>query len=224
MTPTAILNDDFIDTQAERLIDIARDASPHRFVLGITGLPGSGKSTLAQQLHNRIEHHAPGLSCVIPMDGFHLPNKTLDERQLRDRKGAPETFDAQGYVGLLSRARDASVALAFPIYDRKRHEPILTGLDEHRITPRTRMLITEGNYLLLNDEPWHRIHPLLDEAWWLEVPPEVCRQRLIDRHQLGGRTREEAVRHFERSDAENMRILEGCEARAGMIVQSEVTQ
>ncbi len=176
--------------------------APRRFVVGIAGIPGSGKSTLAADLFERLDRLEPGVARVVPMDGFHLPNTCLRRRGLIGRKGAAETFDAAAYVDLIRRARasgGSEVSLRFPIYDRVSHEPVLTEDVGQTIGPAVRVVLTEGNYLLLDQPPWSELAGLLDACWWLETPVGVAALWLIERHVRGGREPADARRHYERS-------------------------
>lgn len=184
-----------------------------RACVGIAGIPGSGKSTLAQKLCAAACAAKPGVAVVVPMDGFHLPNAELDRLGLRQRKGAAETFDARAYLDLLSRARDCRVTLHFPVYDRSLHEPVYRETAEQRIGPVVRLIITEGNYLLLDDEPWRTLAPVLDACWWLQTDQEQARQWILARHVRGGRSPQDALDHFERSDRLNMERVCRCRRR-----------
>ncbi len=192
---------------AARLVRCAA-ADPHRrYIVGMAGIGASGKSTLAHRLHDAVESLRPGMARVVPMDGFHLTNAQLDALGLRDRKGSPATFDARGYVALIHALGDASRVVTFPVYDRALHEPVVRQTPEQTIGPATRLVITEGNYLLLDEHPWSGLEHLLDECWWVDTPPELARRWMIDRHVRGGRDEIAAVAHYERSDQLNVRQI-----------------
>jgi pantothenate kinase len=153
-------------------------------VLGIAGPPGAGKSSLAAALVAAV----PG-AVLLGMDGFHLAQQVLDARGLAARKGAPDTFDRDGYVATLTRvrSREADVVYA-PEFRREIEEPIAGAVAVPRDCP---LVVTEGNYLLL----WPQVRPLLTETWWTECPDDVRRQRLVDRHRAFGKP-EAAARAF----------------------------
>jgi pantothenate kinase len=159
----------------------------------------------------------PGFAVVAPMDGFHRPNSVLDERGLRGVKGAPETFDAEGFVELLRRARhEPETTVLWPEFYRELDEPTPDAID---ITPAAQLVITEGNYLLL-DRPWWRdVRPLLDEAWYIDAPREVLRKRLLKRELAGGRSEEDAIRHVDESDLPNAELVEQSRALADRVVR-----
>ncbi|BCJ46339.1 nucleoside/nucleotide kinase family protein [Actinoplanes ianthinogenes] len=199
----------------ERIVPLGAD----RRLIGIAGPPGAGKSTLAGWLEARVTERFgadPQLVAQVPMDGFHLRNAVLAERGLRDRKGAPETFDRDGFAGLLRRARTATGEITAPAYSRELHEPVA---DAHRIPASVRLIISEGNYLLLPDDGWARVGESLDEIWYLNVSWAVTRQRLIDRQIAGGRTPEAAAAWVDGNDKRNTDLVAASAARATVIVE-----
>ena len=183
-------------------------AAGRRFILGIAGIPGSGKSTFASKLAVAAEGLAPGATRVMPMDGFHLSNQRLDELGLRLAKGSPATFDVAGYLDLLRRAKHVSdEKIQVPIYDRALHEPVLPRDEAHAITPMTQLIITEGNYLLLDEDPWRGLADVLFECWGLNTPVEQARQWIIARHVRGGREIDDAMQHYGRTDLPNTKLI-----------------
>lgn len=183
--------------------------SSDRFLFGLAGPPGSGKSTLAASL--AAELSAP----VVAMDGFHLSNEVLRERGQLGVKGAPETFDAVGFVDLVRRLRGTVGVVECPTFDRTIDDPTPHGL---RLGPEHTVVIVEGNYLLLDETPWCELSSALDAIAYLEVPDDVRMRRLIDRHVRFGRDRSEAVEFVRRSDAANARRVERCRSRAAVII------
>ncbi|WP_461188070.1 nucleoside/nucleotide kinase family protein [Arthrobacter sp. Z4-13] len=148
-----------------------------RTLLGIAGAPGSGKSTFAAWLQQQF---GPGQAVVVPMDGFHLGNAIIDGTPLRQRKGAIDTFDAGGYLSLLRRLvrRDEPVVYA-PEFRRTLDEPVAASI---RIPAEVPLVITEGNYLLMEQEPWKDIRAQLDEVWFVDTPHALRMSRLVERH------------------------------------------
>lgn len=186
---------------------------PGRHIVGLMGPPGAGKSTLAA----RIVAHFGAQAQVVPMDGYHLANSELERLGRRGRKGAPDTFDAWGYVALLQRLRQqgpGEVVYA-PEYRRTLEEPVAGAI---AIAPTTRLLVTEGNYLGLDTGAWAGVAPLLDELWYVEVDDTLRRQRLTARHVQFGRTPEDAARWVEVTDEPNARLIASTRARAQGVV------
>jgi len=188
---------------------LARSDAVDRYVFGIAGPPGSGKSTLAGRLGADVD--AP----VVPMDGFHLPNVTLDARGLRHVKGSPETFAATKFVGVVRALRDPRRAVACPTFDRTIDDPIA---DQILVSSAARVVIVEGNYLLLDRPPWSSLSGLFDAIAYLEVPAELRLQRLIERHVEFGRSRTEAEEFVRRSDWVNAALVESTKARADIVI------
>ncbi len=183
-----------------------------RTLLGLVGAPGAGKSTLAAALLAEFADVAQ----VVPMDGFHLANVELERLGRRERKGAPDTFDSAGYVALLRRllAQDDDEVVYAPEFRREIEEPIANAIPIHS---RTQLVITEGNYLLLEGGPWAQVAGLLDEVWYVDVDDEVRRHRLTRRHEQFGRSAEEAAAWVAGTDEPNARLIAASRARASFV-------
>ncbi len=183
-----------------------------RALLGLVGPPGAGKSTLAAALQAEFA----AIAQVVPMDGFHLANVELERLGRRGRKGAPDTFDAAGYVALLRRLLmqpDDEIVYA-PEFRRAIEEPIANAIPIHA---RTQLVITEGNYLLLETGAWAHVKDLLDEIWYVDVPDEVRLHQLTRRHEQFGRSADEAAAWVAATDEPNARLVEASRARASFI-------
>lgn len=192
-------------------------AGPGRRVLGIVGGPGAGKSRLAAAIGERTD---PARVAVVGMDGWHLANSTLERLGRLERKGAPDTFDAAGYIAFLERFRSERETIWAPEYRRSVEESIGGALE---IGPEVTLLVTEGNYLLLADPPWDRVHGLLDEAWFLAPDEATRRERLVARHEQVGRTREEAIARADGPDAANAAVIARTASRADVVVTDDGT-
>lgn len=197
-----------IDTRSRARLD-ALLAGGGRRILGIAGLPGSGKSTLTAQILETFGD----IAVNVPMDGFHLANAELKRLGRADRKGAPDTFDASGYVALLKRLRapvDGETVYA-PAFHREIEEPIA---GEIAVPAGTQLVITEGNYLLMEEGAWRDVRPLLDEVWFVDVDDEQRLRQLLERHMRYGRTREDALHWIETTDEPNTRRIAATAHRA----------
>jgi pantothenate kinase len=168
-----------------------------RHLLGICGPPGAGKSTLAARLVAALG----GAAVYVGMDGFHLAQRELERLGRAERKGAPDTFDAAGYVALLARLRAGSPYVIYaPEFRREIEEPIACAVP---VPPDCALVVTEGNYLLLPDPPWPEVRPLLDEVWFL-APDDAERKRwLFERHRAYGRSEVSAWERTLGSDQAN---------------------
>lgn len=200
--------DELVD-RAQRLASAA--ASQTRPILGITGPPGAGKSTLAATLAAALGSRV----ALAPMDGFHLANEILSRLGRRERKGAPDTFDVDGYRALLKRARSRNETVYAPRFDRDLEESIGSALP---IPPEVDLVITEGNYLLYGEE-WAPVRPLLDEVWHLSIPREEARQRLVARRLGHGHAEIPAITWVESVDLPNYDLVEAGKSRADLIVE-----
>lgn len=202
------------ESSVDRLVARARALADTggRRILGITGAPGAGKSTLATRLAQALGDRAT----IVGMDGFHLSNAVLESLGRRDRKGAPDTFDADGYVALLRRLRRADEDVVYaPEFRREIEESIGSAVPVARRTP---LVITEGNYLLLDEGPWARVRDLLDESWYVDLPDAVREDRLVDRHVAFGRSPVDATEWVRRSDARNAELVARTARLADVVV------
>lgn len=188
-------------------------ATGGRRVLGIAGAPGAGKSTLAAQVATAL-----GDVCVVvPMDGFHLAQRELERLGRAERKGAPDTFDADGYVALLRRLRDprpGHVVYA-PEYRRDLRNPVAGAV---AVPPDVPLVVTEGNYLLLDDHGFAPVRALLDEAWFVAPDDAVRVERLVARHERFGKEPVAARAWSTGPDEANARRVAPTADRADLVV------
>lgn len=189
-------------------------ASGARQILGIAGSPGTGKSTLAQQVAEQLGRD---VCVVVPMDGFHLADGVLAGTPLAARKGAPDTFDVHGYLSLLRRlkARDEPVVYA-PAFRRHLEEPVAGSIAVPSSVP---FVVTEGNYLLVDREPWHLIREYLTESWFVDTPRDLRLSRLVERHIAFGKDPAAAQAWASGPDETNARYVETTRSRADLVVR-----
>lgn len=189
-----------------------------RIVVGISGAPGSGKSSLARKLTRRLE--VAGVPATqVPMDGFHLADVTLDALGLRTRKGAIETFDAHGYVALLRRLLDVPEhAVHAPGFERGLEQPIAAAVS---VPPTTRVVVTEGNYLLDADDPWPDARALMAEVWFVELDENRRRSRLVERHVASGKDRPAAQAWVDDVDEPNAQRVRDRREHADLVIETD---
>jgi pantothenate kinase len=203
----AVLRDDLRRQVAELL------APGSRRLLGIAGPPGAGKSTLSAQILAAF----PGRCVVVPMDGYHLAQSELDRLGRADRKGAPDTFDAAGYVALLRRLRDPAPGetVYAPEYRRDLHNGVAGAIPVPADVP---LVITEGNYLLLDEHGFGPVRGLLDRCWYVDLPDDVRTQRLVARHTRFGKAPDAAHAWTHGPDQRNADLVAGTRTRADAVV------
>jgi pantothenate kinase len=189
----------------------------HRYILGIAGPPAAGKSTLAGRLRDEINAQSGShVAEIAPMDGFHLTNQELAARGDLSRKGEPDTFDAAAYAAALCAVRSRDQLVGWPTFDRVLHDPTRDGVifdaDIH-------FVITEGNYLLLDQGEWSKVRDCLDDVWYLDDDLTQIADRLLERHMKGGRSRPEAVVKISSSDMPNARLIASTREQARMVLE-----
>jgi pantothenate kinase len=207
----------------DEVVRTVQDASPagRRTIVAIAGPPGSGKSTIAAALVARLTD-----SALVPMDGFHLPPSRLVELGRRDRMGAPDTFDVDGFIATLSALRggfggaggseNSGKAIGVPGFDREIEQPIP---DAEYVFPEISTVVVEGNYLLLDREGWERAAPLLDLTFYVDVDHDIRLQRLIARHEQFGKSPEDARAWALGPDERNAVVIAATAQRADHVIR-----
>ncbi|MDR7221249.1 nucleoside triphosphate hydrolase [Aminobacter aminovorans] len=183
-----------------------------RFVIGIAGPPGSGKSMLSAALHDVLPE---GSAAVVPMDGFHFDDAVLAKRGLSERKGAPETFDFAGFEVLLKRLRAAEPDIAIPVFDRSIE---LSRAAADIVSADVKFILVEGNYLLLDEEPWQRLHQLFDFTIFVDVPREELERRLVERWREHGRSDADARNWIDSNDMPNIDRVLAARREADLVI------
>jgi pantothenate kinase len=183
-----------------------------RRLVGITGAPGAGKSTFAAAY---VATAAPS-AVLLPMDGFHLADATLRRLGLLDRKGAPETFDSWGYAALLARLRSRPGETVYaPGFERDLEQPLAGAI---AVPPDADLVVTEGNYLLLDRPEWRAVRHQLDEVWFVHTDDETRRERLVARHTRFGKSPAEARAWVQRVDEPNARLVAATRENAHRVI------
>lgn len=183
-----------------------------RFIVGIAGPPASGKSTRAEAL---AELFPQGSAVVVPMDGFHYDDRILDQLGLRHRKGAPETFDFAGFATLLRRLKSREQNIAIPLFDRSleisRAGAQIVGSD-------VKFILVEGNYLLLDEEPWSGLEPLFDFTIFVDVSRDELERRLVARWREHGRPDDAARKWIDTNDMPNIDRVLRARRKADLVI------
>lgn len=207
------------DTLVDRAAALGR--GPGRAVLGIAGSPGAGKSTLVAALRAALTARLPPAAVAhVPMDGFHLADSALAALGRLDAKGAPDTFDAGGYLALLRRLRaDAEEVIYAPTFERDLEQPLAGAIAVPR---RARLVLTEGNYLLLDAGQWPAVRAELDEAWFCAPDPQRRLARLLARHVAFGKDEPHAAAWVRAVDGPNAALVEASAHRADLTVPAAV--
>lgn len=200
-------------------------ATGGRVLLGITGAPGAGKTTFADAFANLLRGRRPAgmvgdWVARVPMDGYHLADCELTRLGRLERKGASDTFDVSGYAALLERlVSDKDEIVYAPAFEREIEQPIAGSIP---VPPNARLVITEGNYLLMEDDAWPRVRACLNEVWYLDLAEEERLRRLIARHERFGKSSSEAHAWVHGTDQRNAAIISGTYERADLHVPSDI--
>lgn len=199
---------------AEHLV--ARQGAARRLV-AIAGAPGAGKSTFVERLSAALDGRAA--SEVLPMDGFHFDDMVLNARGHRARKGAPHTFDVDGFAAALGRlAADDGREVAVPVFDRSIE---IARAGARIIGPSARLVLVEGNYLLLDDPAWAPLRRHFDETVFLDVPEAALESRLRDRWSGYGLSPEAIRAKLEENDLPNARLVISASVPADWVVRND---
>jgi pantothenate kinase len=190
------------------------NSQANRTLIGIVGKPGAGKSTVVEQIKSKF---GTGEVSIIPMDGFHLSNEELIELGRRERKGAPDTFNIEGFTTLLKNVKqNQHIDYKFPIF----HREIEASVHDEGVVPKeSKVVVIEGNYLFSTEYNWEGVFPLLDHTWFIEINDAVRIERLIARHIRYGKTPTEAENWSRGSDEANARFIELTAHRASNIIK-----
>lgn len=201
-----------IDEALSRIKDLALKHSG-RFIIGIVGKPGAGKSTLTSHL---IENLPKDSVSLVPMDGYHLSNLQLKNLGLSDRKGAFNTFDSNGYVSLLKRINtETDQDIYYPVFHREIEESYAA---DGVVLANTKIVLTEGNYLLFDKAGWEKVATELTEIWYININDDVRIDRLVKRHEFYGKDQESALNWATGSDEINAKIVESTASKADVII------
>ncbi|MGH9269965.1 MAG: nucleoside/nucleotide kinase family protein [Ilumatobacteraceae bacterium] len=204
--------DELISLAAVRATVAARAEGRSRTIVGLVGPPGAGKTHVARALAGVLP------VAVVPMDGFHLPNRELARLGRVERKGAPDTFDVEAFVELLTALRAADAPVVAPSFSRRTDEPIAGAVV---VEQSVRTVVVEGNYLLLDEPPWSRVASLIDVTMFVDAPCDVRRDRLLIRQERRFGDREAARRWVDEVDEPNARLVEATRSRADHVVALE---
>jgi pantothenate kinase len=200
-----------------------KESHPAPVIIGIVGPPGAGKTTLVEQLMLRLNDReaAPEYQrhAHVPMDGYHLADVELARLGRLGRKGAPDTFDAYGYAALLERIRERREAVVYaPGFERTIEQPIAGAIPVH---PSATTILTEGNYLLLDEPGWREVRSQCTEIWYCEQDDDLRVERLTARHIRFGKSPDAATEWVADVDEPNARLIRSTKERADLVVTLE---
>ncbi|GAQ88736.1 hypothetical protein KFL_004550070 [Klebsormidium nitens] len=214
---------DVFEVLANRLITSAASIPPgQKYMVGVAGSPGSGKTTLARSVTALInsKQSDPDLAVSVPMDGYHLYRKQLDQmpdpKEAHARRGSHWTFDPVGLLSTLKTIREKGRA-AVPSFDHGVGDPVDGDIE---VKPENRIVIVEGNYLLLDEDHWKDLRDLFDETWFLEVDIDIAMRRVLNRHIKTGKPPDVAAWRVSYNDRPNGLLIAETASRADLVIPS----
>lgn len=196
------------------IADLLADSdSDKRIIIGISGPPGAGKSTLARDIQHHLQEHSVN-SVIAQADAFSFSDNVLSELNASDRKGAPDTFDIDGYVHLLNRLKNANKTVYIPSFSTI-HATGVVG--DVTASPDTRVVIAEGSYLGCDDHGWDQVRPLLDELYYLDGDVNVLHRRLLGEQLSQGKSLQEAENWITKVGLPNVFLVKNTKGNATRI-------
>ena len=195
-----------------------KQVGKERLITAIAGPPASGKTTLAKHLISHYNQQTEEIAALLPLDGFHLDNSLLAKAGLLARKGAPQTFDFWGFQALLSRVKDTKMPICYPTFDRSRDIAVASSAV---IKPETNIVIVEGNYLLLDIDPWCGLSHYFDHTVFIETPVDILRERLVKRWLTHGHNADEALARANSNDIPNAVLTVENRLAADQVISNE---
>ncbi|XP_057519705.1 putative uridine kinase C227.14 [Amaranthus tricolor] len=227
--------DEIYESLAHRLLPTAAVTSnPNlKYIVGLAGPPGAGKSTVASEVVKRINKKwpqkapsmdelvgSPDVAIVLPMDGFHLYRNQLDAmedpEEAHARRGAPWTFDPERLLNCLQTLRTRGSVCA-PSFDHGVGDPIE---DDIFVSVQHKIVIVEGNYLLLDEGVWSDISNMFDEKWFIDVDLDTSMQRVLKRHISTRKPPDVAKWRIEYNDRPNAEMIMNSKKNADLIIKS----
>ena len=170
----------------------------NRYFIALSGPPASGKSTISEKLANDLRTKEYN-SSILQMDGFHYDDLILKEKKLLLKKGAPETFDVMGLINFVSRLQKED-EVVIPIFDRSLE---LSRSSAVIISKNTKVIIVEGNYILLNSYPWCELHKFFNTTVMINCEKKILEKRLIERWENFNLPKEEIDEKVYKNDLPN---------------------